>query len=250
MQFFILLRAKPAAMMTGGRVRQMLTNTRTSESDIVQKVKLGDRTAFEHIYREHRRQVYSLCIRMTRNTADAEELTQDVFLQLFRKIGSFRGESSLWTWLHRLTLNIILMDARHKRLSRTVPLAENDEPEADESAWVNSALAHQDPVLSGSINRLALLRAIKRLAPGYRTVLWLHDVLGYQHDEIAEFMCCTTGSTKSQLHRARLRMRAQLLGRSVQQRARHRGRSLRRKSLRILRDFAILGNPDLSVSGF
>lgn len=225
----------------------MLNSTRRSESEIVEKIKSGDRTAFEHIYREHRGHVYSLCVRMTRNRADAEELTQDVFLQLFRKIGTFRGESSLWTWLHRLTVNIILMDARHKQLSKTVPLVESDESDPAESGRANSALAVQDPCLSSSVNRLTLLRAIQRLAPGYRTILWLHDVLGYHHDEIAEIMCCTVGSTKSQLHRARLRMRAQLLGRPLQNGTRHRGRFLRRKSLRVVREFAILDRPNISL---
>lgn len=224
---------------TGRRFKQMLPNARRPESEIIQRVKLGDHKAFEYIYRKHRSHVYSVCVRMTQNRADAEELTQDVFLQLFRKIGSFRGESSLWTWLHRLTINIVLMDARHKRLCKTVPLLDNDESDAAESEPANSRLAQEDRFLSGSVSRLMLLKAIQRLAPGYRTVLWLHDVLGYQHDEIAELMCCTIGSTKSQLHRARLRMRAQLIGRTAQPCARQRGRSLRRNSLRVLRDFAI-----------
>lgn len=189
-----------------------VTNSTSSESEVIERLKLGDHAAFEEIYRRHRRRVYSLCVRVTRNSAEAEELTQDVFLRLFRKIGTFRGEASFRSWLCRVALNVGLMHARHERLMQFVPLNDDGEFEADDA---NQQLGRDDAVLVGSVNRITLLAAIQRLAPGYRMVLWLHDVLGYQHAEIAEITGSTVGSTKSQLHKARLKIRAELLMRPL-----------------------------------
>jgi RNA polymerase sigma-70 factor (ECF subfamily) len=165
---------------------------------------------------------------VTRNSAEAEELTQDVFLRLFRKIGTFRGEASFGSWLHRVTLNVGLMHARHERLMHFVSLNEDGDFEDDDA---NQQLGRDDAVLVGSVNRITLLAAIQRLAPGYRMVLWLHDVLGYQHAEIAKITGSTVGSTKSQLHKARLKIRAELLMRPPAGRIkRARKRARRRKS--------------------
>lgn len=205
-----------------------VTNSTSSESEVIERLKLGDHAAFEDIYHRHRRRVYSLCVRVTHNSAEAEELTQDVFLRLFRKIGTFRGEASLGSWLYRVALNVGLMHARHERLMQFVSLNEDGEFEANNA---NQQLGRDDAVLVGSVNRITLLAAIQRLAPGYRMVLWLHDVLGYQHAEIAEITGSTIGSTKSQLHKARLKIRAELLMRPPAGRIkRARKRARRRKS--------------------
>lgn len=190
----------------------LVTNSTSSESEVIERVKLGDHAAFEEIYRRHRRRVYSVCVRVTRNSAEAEELTQDVFLRLFRKIGTFRGEASFGSWLYRVALNVGLMHARHERLMQFVSLNEDGE---FEEADANQQLGREDAVLVGSVNRITLLAAIQRLAPGYRMVLWLHDVLGYQHAEIAEITGGTIGTSKSQLRKARMKIRADLLMRPL-----------------------------------
>ena len=206
-----------------------VTNSTSSESEVVERLKLGDHAAFEEIYRRHRRRVYSVCVRVTRNSAEAEELTQDVFLRLFRKIGTFRGEASFGSWLYRVALNVGLMHARHERLMQFVSL--NEDGECEEADDANQQLGQEDAVLVGSVNRITLLAAIQRLAPGYRMVLWLHDVLGYQHAEIAEIMGGTIGTSKSQLQKARMKIRAELLMRPLAGRIkRARKRSRRRRS--------------------
>ncbi len=187
----------------------MMANMDFAEDEIVRRAQRGDERAFEQIYCKHRRRVYSVCMRSTHNPAEAEELTQEIFLQLYRKISSFRGDSSLWTWLFRVTLNIVLMSARRKQIVCT---AVCDSADVEQS---NSQFAREDVLLASTVNRITLMTAIESLPPGYRMVLWLHDVLGYEHDEIAEMLGCSSGNTKSQLHKARIKMRAQLLGAPV-----------------------------------
>ncbi len=207
----------------------LVTNSTSSESEVIERLKLGDHAAFEEIYRRHRRRVYSVCVRVTHNSAEAEELTQDVFLRLFRKIGTFRGEACFGSWLYRIALNVGLMHARHGRLMQFVSLKEDGEFEEADDA--NQQLGRDDAVLVGSVNRITLLAAIQRLAPGYRMVLWLHDVLGYRHAEIAEIMGGTIGTSKSQLQKARMRIRAELLMRPLAGRIkRARQRARRRRS--------------------
>ncbi len=186
-----------------------MANMDFAEDEIVRRAQRGDERAFEQIYCKHRRRVYSVCMRSTHNPAEAEELTQEIFLQLYRKISSFRGDSSLWTWLFRVTLNIVLMSARRKQIVCT---AVCDSADVEQS---NSQFAREDVLLASTVNRITLMTAIESLPPGYRMVLWLHDVLGYEHDEIAEMLGCSSGNTKSQLHKARIKMRAQLLGAPV-----------------------------------
>ncbi|MBX3280544.1 MAG: RNA polymerase sigma factor [Acidobacteria bacterium] len=163
--------------------------------------------AFEALYVRHHRRVYSLCLRMVANVTEAEDLTQEVFVHLFRKLGSFRGESAFTTWLHRLTVNHVLMHFRKRgvRLERTTE--EGDVPEQVE---VGSNRPESMPV----IDRIALDKAIGQLPPGYRTVFVLHDVEGYEHEEVANLLGCSVGTSKSQLHKARMRLR-QLLNQRV-----------------------------------
>ncbi len=176
-----------------------------TEAEAIRLAQQGDAGAFERIYRLHSRRVYALCLRMVGNTAEAEDLTQDSFLQLFRKIGTFRGESAFSTWLHRLAVNVVLMKLRKKTLPET-SLEESTDPE-DESGGPRREIGAPDLLLTGSIDRVHLQRAIEQLPPGYRQVFVLHDVQGFEHNEIADLMDCSIGNSKSQLHKARMRLR-------------------------------------------
>lgn len=176
-----------------------------TEADAIRHAQQGDAAAFERLYRMHSRRVYSLCLRMVRNTAEAEDLTQEAFLQLFRKIQTFRGDSAFSTWLHRLAVNVVLMRLRKKGLPET-SLEEATEPD-EEGSGPRKDVGGPDQLLTGSIDRVNLQRAVEQLPPGYKMVFVLHDVQGFEHNEIAEIMGCSIGNSKSQLHKARMRLR-------------------------------------------
>jgi RNA polymerase sigma-70 factor, ECF subfamily len=176
---------------------------RLSEATLIERAKQGDAEAFEALYNLHKRRVYSLCLRMTANTAAAEDLTQEAFLQLFRKIGTFSGESAFSTWLHRMAVNVVLMQLRKKGLP-VVPLEDTMESEEETPRKEPGA---DDPRLAGSIDRMQLQKSIEALPPGYRMIFLLHDVEGYEHNEIAEMVGCSIGNSKSQLHKARMKLR-------------------------------------------
>ena len=184
---------------------------RLSEAEAVERAKTGDAEAFQTLYDMHKRRVYSLCLRMTANVAQAEDLTQEAFLQLFRKIGTFRGESAFSTWLHRMAVNVVLMHLRRKGLP-VVPLEDTLESEEDTTRKEPGA---PDLKLSGTVDRLQLQRAVDDLPAGYRTIFVLHDVEGYEHNEIAGIVGCSVGNSKSQLHKARLKLREALKKRKV-----------------------------------
>jgi RNA polymerase sigma-70 factor, ECF subfamily len=175
-----------------------------TEAEAIDRAKGGDAEAFEGLYGLHKRRVYSLCLRMTGNTAEAEDLTQEAFLQLYRKIATFRGESAFSTWLHRLAVNVVLMHLRKKGLPE-ISLDEALEPQHEDGP--KKDIGARDNVLAGSIDRVNLGRAIESLPPGYRIIFVLHDVEGYEHNEIAEMMGCSIGNSKSQLHKARMKLR-------------------------------------------
>ena len=175
-----------------------------AEPEALEAAKRGSADGFAALYELHKRRVYSLCLRMTGNVAQAEDLTQEAFLQLFRKVGTFRGESAFSTWLHRLAVNVVLMHLRKKGLAE-VSLDETLEP-PDEGGAPRDFGA-RDPALAGSVDRVTLERAIRGLPPGYRAVFVLHDVEGYEHNEIAKMIRCSVGNSKSQLHKARLKLR-------------------------------------------
>jgi RNA polymerase sigma-70 factor (ECF subfamily) len=200
-----------------------------SEAEAIRRAQHGDGAAFERLYQLHSRRVYALCLRMVGNTAEAEDLAQEAFLQVFRKIGTFRGESAFSTWLHRLAVNVVLMKLRRKGLAVS-SLEEATEPD-EQSGAPGKDVGGPDLMLMGSIDRVNLERAVELLPPGYRMVFVLHDVQGYEHNEIAEMMGCSIGNSKSQLHKARLRLR-QLLHETQreterQEREAARGRSAR-----------------------
>jgi RNA polymerase sigma-70 factor (ECF subfamily) len=198
------------------RTRPIETGELT-EAEAIRRAQQGDAGAFERIYTLHNRRVYALCLRMVGNTAEAEDLTQEAFLQLFRKIATFRGESAFSTWLHRLSVNVVLMRLRRKTLAET-SLDETTDPD-DESSGPRKDIGGPDLRLSGSVDRVNLERAVEQLPPGYRSIFVLHDVQGYEHNEIAKIMNCSIGNSKSQLHKARMRLR-QLLQEAERSRAR------------------------------
>lgn len=174
-----------------------------NQSQVIARAQAGDEQAFAALFEQHKRRVYSLCLRMTGDTAEAEDLTQEAFLQLFRKIASFRGESAFSTWLHRLVVNVVLMRLRKKGIQK-ISLDETDNTQEEP---VKREYGEDDRRLLGSIDRITLNDAIEELAPGYRAIFVLHDVEGYEHNEIAEIMNCSVGNSKSQLHKARLKLR-------------------------------------------
>jgi RNA polymerase sigma-70 factor (ECF subfamily) len=187
------------------------------EAEAIRLAQQGNAEAFERLYQLHSRRVYSLCLRMVSNTAEAEDLTQEAFLQLFRKIGTFRGESAFSTWLHRLAVNVVLMRLR-KKTAIVSSLDEMTEPD-EESAGPRRDFGGPDLRLAGSIDRMNLQRAIEQLPQGYKSVFVLHDMQGYEHNEIAGIMGCSIGNSKSQLHKARMRLR-ELLHETLRDKAR------------------------------
>ena len=197
-----------------------------SEAEAIRRAQQGDADAFERIYGLHSRRVYALCLRMVGNTAEAEDLTQEAFLQLFRKIGTFRGESAFSTWLHRLSVNVVLMRLRKKTLALT-SLEETTEPD-EETGGPRKDFGGPDVRLSGSVDRVNLERAVQQLPPGYKSIFVLHDVQGYEHNEIATIMNCSIGNSKSQLHKARMRLRG-LLQEDARSRAREQRQAAKTK---------------------
>ncbi|HKZ79585.1 MAG TPA: RNA polymerase sigma factor [Pyrinomonadaceae bacterium] len=178
-----------------------------TDHGLARKAAQGDMNAFEQLYERHSRRVYSLCLRMTQNVAEAEDLAQEVFIQLFRKIGSFRGDSAFTTWLHRLTVNQVLMHFRKKSVKLEHTTEEGDTP-------VQVVRGTENPRTMPVVDRIALDKALGQLPPGYRSVFVLHDVEGYEHEEIAKMLGVAVGTSKSQLHKARMKMRSLLKKRS------------------------------------
>jgi len=160
---------------------------------------------FDAIYRQHYRRVYAICLRMTGNPDDAEDLTQEVFVQVLRKLDSFRGEAAFTTWLHRIAINQVLMHFRKKSNRMESVTEEGDMPEEVTPVTIRQS---QTPI----VDKLALLSAVKKLPRGYRTVLILHDLKGYEHEEIGSLLGISAGTSKSQLHKARARMQEILTG--------------------------------------
>ncbi|HEY0546154.1 MAG TPA: RNA polymerase sigma factor [Pyrinomonadaceae bacterium] len=177
--------------------------SQASDLVLAQKSAEGNMEAFEVLYSRHSRRVYSLCLRMTANVEKAEDLAQDVFVHLFRKIGSFRGQSAFTTWLHRVTVNQVLMHFR-KRSTKTEQTTEDGETP------VQIVKGTSDPNAMPIVDRIALDKAIAQLPPGYKSVFLLHDVEGHEHTEIARILGCSVGTSKSQLHKARMKLRGLL----------------------------------------
>src|SRR5258706_1012930 len=188
------------------------TTVERSEGEAIARARRGDAGAFEYLYKAHCRHVYSLCLRMIRNPAEAEDLTQQTFLQVFRKIGTFRGESGFSTWLHRITVNIVLMHLRRHKPAE-IPV---EDLVRHSSSGEGPLEDGSDNSMLGAIDRLNLMRAIRKLPAGYKKLFLMHDVIGYEHSEIAGLLGCSIGCSKSQVHKARKRLRRLLLGEASQ----------------------------------
>ena len=185
--------------------------TSFSDAELIARAQRGEESAFEALYHAHKRRVYHLCFRMIGNTAEAEELTQEAFMRVFRKIHMFRGDSAFSTWLHRLSVNVVLMRLRKKRVTEiSFESGENNQ----ESERPPRDFGAPDLSLTGVVDRLILKRAVAKLPKGCRKVFVLHDVLGCEHHEIAAKLGYSIGNSKSQLHKARMRLR-KLLGTSL-----------------------------------
>lgn len=170
------------------------------DHELASQAASGDGRAFEEIYERHRARVYSIALRMTRNAADAEDIAQESFITLLRKIGQFRGESAFVSWLCRLTINQVLMHFRKAKSRPEETTADGEMPEY-KSSGVKTAKA--TPVL----DRIALKRAVNALPRGYRRAFVLFDVAGFDHQEIARMTGCAVGTSKSQLNNARASLR-------------------------------------------
>ncbi|MFN2413451.1 MAG: RNA polymerase sigma factor [Pyrinomonadaceae bacterium] len=179
-------------------------NSGASDFELCQIAAAGSLSAFELIYERHHRRVYSLCLRMTSSQTEAEDLTQEVFIQLFRKAGSFRGDSAFSTWLHRMTVNQVLMHFRRRSFKNEKV---SDNGEMPEQTVHGTANPNRMPV----VDRIALKKAIGELPKGYRSVFVLHDIEGYEHEEVARLLKISVGTSKSQLHKARLKLRGLLI---------------------------------------
>jgi len=183
-----------------------------SERSLVQRAQRGDEQAFATLFQLHKKRVYSVCLQMTKDVADAEDLTQEAFMQVFRSVNSFRGDSAFSTWLYRVAVNTVLMKLRRRK---SPPVLSLDEPVSTDSPSLKREVGKQDPRLSGAIDRIALRRALEELPGGCRQIFDLHEVEGYQHHEIAELLQCSIGNSKSQLHKAKMKMRDLLLPRRI-----------------------------------
>ena len=177
-----------------------------SEANLIRRAQQGDAEAFGLLFERHKARVYALCLRMTRNTAEAEDLTQEAFLHVFRKLAAFRADSALSTWLYRVTVNTVLMHFRKKTLCVVSVDKTNNEGNP-----VPREFPMTDFRLTGCVDRMALNRALAELPNGYRKIFLLHEVAGYEHREIAKFLGCSVGNSKSQLHKARQRIRELLV---------------------------------------
>jgi len=172
--------------------------------DLIKRSQAGDPDAFAAVFHAHKARIYSLCLRMTSNATEAEDLTQSAFLQVFRKIATFRGDAAFATWLHRITVNTVLQHFRKKapcQISLDEPYSNRD------GEMVRREIETTDSSVADCVDRITLARAMKDLPHGYRKIFLLHEVQGYEHHEIAEKLGCSVGNSKSQLHRARQRIR-------------------------------------------
>jgi RNA polymerase sigma-70 factor, ECF subfamily len=174
-----------------------------SEGALVQRAQRGDEQAFARLYQLHNKLVYSVCLRMTKEVAEAEDLAQEAFTQVFRSLNSFRGGSAFSTWLYRIAVNTVLMKLRCK----SPPVLSLDEPISRNSPSLKREVEKEDLNLCGVIDRIVLRHAIQELPRGCRQIFELHEVEGYEHHEIAEQLQCSIGNSKSQLHRAKKTMR-------------------------------------------
>lgn len=193
---------------TGSSITQTATDNLT-EREAVRRSQEGDVAAFEYLYKSHSRHVYSICLRMLKNPSDAEDLTQHVFLCVFRKIGTFRGDSRFSTWLHRVAVNTVLMHLRQRKPMEVLAYrSDHGETRSDDPGELGAG----DTSMLSVVDRLNLKRAMRKLPSACRKILLLHHVFGYEHAEIAGILGRSTSSSKMQLYRARKQLRELLQG--------------------------------------
>jgi len=179
-----------------------------SENEALRLAQQGNAAAFDFLYRRHNQRVYALCLRMVKNPVQAEDLTQETFLAVLRGIREFRGQSAFTTWLHQVTRNTVLMCFRKKKLKETSLEEITDRQE--ETGRPRKEWGTPDRRLEGTADRPLLQSAVAQLPGGFRAALLLHDVHGYQHQEVAAMLGWATGTSKSQVHKARLQVRRML----------------------------------------
>jgi RNA polymerase sigma-70 factor, ECF subfamily len=186
------------------------------DRELVLLAQQGSVEAFGLLYQKHQKPIFALCRRMLNSHTLAEDLMQEAFLIAFGKLGSFRGDSAFSTWLYQVAVNCVLMHLRKHRRDNAVSLFTELRHELDEDEkWEQKQLVTTDLRLHALADRVTLERAIEDLSPGYRLIFILHDIEGYEHNEIAELLGCSMGNTKSQLHKARMRLREALLRNST-----------------------------------
>jgi len=185
--------------------REEVRSSDSQEAEAIRQAQRGDANAFELLYRLHSSRVFALCLRMLKNTAEAEDLTQETFLTVFRALGTFRGHSAFSSWLHRVTINRVLMHLRRKAL--TDASLEEIIRSSEESGSPRKELRHFDLRLKGLTDRLSIQKAIAQLPASLKGTFLLYDLYGCEHREIAEILACSTGASKSRLHKARRRLR-------------------------------------------
>ena len=185
---------------------QLVPDSHDHDRELARRAASGDDAAFEELYRAHAGRVHALCLRMSGSRERAIDLTQDVFVHVWERLTSFRGESALSSWIYRLTVNLILSNARRdrRRLTHEMP-AENSDLAGGENDARNAREQRERAAVrpASVLDAVDLERAIAGLPPGARTVVVLHDVEGYRHDEIAKFTGTAEGTCRAQLHRAR-----------------------------------------------
>ncbi len=201
-----------SVFQTPSLIENEIVETDSSDLVLTQKAAKGSISAFEMLYQRHHRRVFSLCLRMTNSQTEAEDLTQEVFIQLFRKISSFRGDSAFSTWLHRMTVNQVLMYFRRRSVKNEKVSESGEMPE-------QTVRGTENPQKMPVLDRIALKNAVAQLPNGYRNVFLLHDVQGYEHEEVARLMGISVGTSKSQLHKARLKLRGLLIKQNEVKRA-------------------------------
>ena len=176
-----------------------ISSTALSDYDLTQAIGRGVVSNIGDLYERHRHKVYAICLRMTGNKSEAEDLTQEIFIELLGKVGSFRGESRFSSWLYRFTTNHVLMYFRRvTRRTERFPYLE-DQFEA----------THKLAISFGPqfVDRIAIEAAVNKLSTGTRNIFLKFDVEGYNHEEIAGIFGCSVGNSKSQLHKARRKLR-------------------------------------------
>lgn len=174
------------------------------EGEALRLAQQGNAAAFEFLFRRHRKRVYALCLRMVKDPSQAEDLTQETFLAVLRGIRDFHGQSAFTTWLHQVTRNTVLMCFRKQRIKET-SLEEAGKSDGGDGR-APQELGALDRSLEATADRLALQTAVSKLSRGFRTALILHDLHGYEHREVAAMLGYAAGTSKSQLHKARLRV--------------------------------------------